>query len=39
MIGYINTVGIDIEFGTGSTILHIILPVVLGQPRAFDIPS
>ena len=39
MIGYINAVGIDIELSAGSTVLHIISPVVLGQPRAFDITS
>lgn len=39
MIGYINAIGIYIKFGSRSAILHIVLPIVLRQPRAFHVTA
>ena len=39
MVGHIYTIGIYIELSARSGILHVIPPVVLCQPRSFDIAA
>ena len=39
IIGHINTIGIDIEFRSRSTVLHIVFPIMLRQPRPLNISA